>query len=199
MWSLLCSWPEVAGGGRLRAAETAWLPVSCRLGLHAQSAPCCWLLAALFLAPPAPMGEEGGWGLSRRRELKVNVCRHNGEGLPPPHEAEARFRSPPPDCLHAAASMINILQRSVWWVQRCRDGRFTESSSQRGFEVFPGIHKESGQPRSRLQRANTTRRPECSFQRPAFAPFCLLDPLSSHAVCSAREMSWRCVQVKASN
>lgn len=67
MRSALCGWPEVAGGGRLRAAESA--SVSWRLGLHAESAPRCRLLSALFLAPPpqAPMGEEGGWGLSRRR------------------------------------------------------------------------------------------------------------------------------------
>lgn len=73
------------------------------------------------------MGEEGGRGLSRRRELKVNVRRHNGEGPPPPHEGEAHFRSPPHDRLHGAAAAINILQRSVWRAQR-RDAGLADSS-----------------------------------------------------------------------
>lgn len=65
------------------------------LGLHAESAPCCRLLPALFLAPPqlpsVERGREGGeGGLSRRGELKVNVCRHNGEGLLP-HGGRANF------------------------------------------------------------------------------------------------------------
>lgn len=181
-------WPAQSSTACLAAGELE-TGAACRISS---------LLSALFLGPPAPMGEEGGWGLSRRRELKVNVCRHNGEGLPPPHEGEARFRSPPHHHLRSTASMINILQRSVWWVQRC-DGRLTKSSSQRGFEVFPGIHKESGQPPSRLQRANLTRRPDCSFQSSVFALLCLLDPLSSHTVGSAwKTCSW-CVRVKARN
>lgn len=65
------------------------------LGLHAESAPCCRLLPALFLAPPSSHRlREGGrgveGGLSRRGELKVNVCRHNGEGLLP-HGGRANF------------------------------------------------------------------------------------------------------------
>lgn len=173
----MCGCPAVAGGARLRAAESASLTVSWRLGLHAESAPRCRLLSALFIAPPphppAPMGEEGGWGLSRRRELKVNVRRHNGEG--PPHEEEARFSSPPHDYLHGAASTINILQRSVWRAPR-RGGGLGESSRQRGFEVFPGIYREPGRPRSRLRRANTTRRP---------------DSLSKRHVCSALSAATR--------
>ncbi|TWW72200.1 Zinc finger protein DPF3 [Takifugu flavidus] len=77
---------EVAGGGRLRAAESASLTLP-------------WVR------------REGGGCLVA--ELKVNVRRHNGEGPPPPHEGEARFSSPPHDYLGGAAPTINILQRHL--------------------------------------------------------------------------------------
>lgn len=94
------------------------------------------------------------------------------------------------------ASMINILQRSVCWVQQRCHGRLAKSSSQRGFEVFPGIHKESGRPRRRLQRAHSTRGPDSSFQSSVFAQLSLLDPLPSHAVYSAWKTSSRCVRLR---
>lgn len=141
---------------------------SWRLGLHADSAPCCRLLSALFLAPPpTPVGEEGGWALSRHRELKVNVCRHN-EGLLPQHGGEARFNCPH-GYRRAAAAMINILQRAVWWVQQRCDGRLAKSSSRLGFEVF-----------SRLPpRIQPARKPSaaCKYEpqtlTPAFGASCL--------------------------
>lgn len=49
---------------------------ACRISSLLQAA------AGSIFSPPAPMGLEGRGGLSRRGELKVNVCRHNGEGLP---------------------------------------------------------------------------------------------------------------------
>lgn len=125
---------EVAGSERPRLCLAAGEPetgAACRISSPLQAAG-----GSIFSPPPpahpppAPMGEDGGregwWGLSRRRELKVNVCRHNGEGPPPPREGEARFRSPPLHHLRSAASVINILQRSVWWVQQRRDGRLGE-------------------------------------------------------------------------
>lgn len=107
MWSTLCSWPEVAGTGQQPESVSLSDGVLKGLGLHAESAPCCRLLPTLFLAPTTPTpqlpwverdggkGWVGGWGwggLSRRGELKVNVCRHNGEGLLP-HGGRAHFKA----------------------------------------------------------------------------------------------------------
>lgn len=101
IWSTLYSWPEVASSGQQPESVSLSDGVLEGLGLHAESAPCCRLLPALFLAPPSSHGlregergregKDGGeGGLSRRGELKVNVCRHNGEGLLP-HGGRANF------------------------------------------------------------------------------------------------------------
>lgn len=91
---------QLARGGRRRAAARLCLAASvgcltkavletgaaCRISSVLQAA-----AGSIFSPPPQlPWVEreggrevgEGG-GLSRRGELKVNVCRHNGEGLPP--------------------------------------------------------------------------------------------------------------------
>lgn len=168
---------RLARGGRRWPAQSSRVCLAdgeletgaaCRISSPLQAA-----VGSIFSPPPPArppqlpwVRKEGGGCLVA--ELKVNVRRHNGEGPPPPHEGEARFSSPPHDYLRGAAPTINILQRSVWWVQRRHGGR--AASSSRAFEVFPGIYKESGRPRSGLQRANTTRRP---------------DSLSKLRVCSA--------------
>lgn len=90
---------QLARGGRHRAAArvclAAWIGclteavletgAACRISSVLQAA------AGSIFSPPSShglRGREGGrevgeGGLSRRGELKVNVCRHNGEGLPP--------------------------------------------------------------------------------------------------------------------
>lgn len=150
---------RLARGGRRWPAQSsrAWLAhgeletgAACRISSPLQAA-----VGSIFSPPQLPWGRREGGGCLVA-ELKVNVRRHNGEGPPPPHEGEARFSSPPHHYLGGAAPAINILQRSVWWVQRRHRGL----GKQRGFEVFPGIYKESGRPGRGLQRANTTRRPD---------------------------------------
>lgn len=205
---------EVAGSERPRLCLAAGEPetgAACRISSPLQAAG-----GSIFSPPPpthpppAPMGEDGGregwWGLSRRRELKVNVRRHNGEGPPPPREGEARFRSPPLHHLRSAAPVINILQRSVWWVQQRRDGRLGEGRREKKekkkkqqsaspLKFVPGTHKEPGRPRSRLQRANASRSAGCSFSelrwfcsalsaRPALLPRCLFSVEDILALCS---------------
>lgn len=202
MWSALCGWPEVAGGGRLRAAESASLTVSWRLGLHAESAPRCRLLSALFLVPPPQLPwvrREGGGCLVA--ELKVNVRRHNGEGPPPPHEGEARFSSPPHDYLGGAAPTINILQRSVWWVQRRHGGLAAGSEALKFFQAStknPGGHEAVCN--VQIQPADPTR-----FQSSMFAPLCLLQPARLPRCLFSQRFSSPCktssprVQVNARN
>lgn len=86
------------------------------------------------------MGERGGWGLSRRRELKVNVCRHNGEGRPPPRQGErpvleALLASALHDQYSAEACLVGA---ALPWKTR------KQAAVSEGFEVFPGVTKDHG-------------------------------------------------------
>lgn len=131
---------------------------ACRISSLLQAA------AGSIFSPPSSHGLEGrvgrgGGGLSRRGELKVNVCRHNGEGLPP-HGGEAHFGGARCICssrlLPIAASYLcsllllqhstfNILQKSVWWAQWGDEG-LIESWSQGALKcvLFSTVHKATG-------------------------------------------------------
>lgn len=80
IWSTLYSWPEVASSGQQPESVSLSDGVLEGLGLHAESAPCCRLLPALFLAPPSSHGlregergregKDGGGGVVSSRRVE---------------------------------------------------------------------------------------------------------------------------------
>lgn len=168
---------RLARGGRRWPAQSSRVCLAdgeletgaaCRISSPLQAA-----VGSIFSPPPQLpwVRREGGGCLVA--ELKVNVRRHNGEGPPPPHEGEARFSSPPHDYLRGAAPTINILQRSVWWVQRRRGGLAAVSEPLKFFQAStknPGGHEAvcnvQIQPAALLCLLRPARLPRCLFSSP---------------------------------
>lgn len=134
IWSTLYSWPEVASSGQQPESVSLSDGVLEGLGLHAESAPCCRLLPALFLAPPSSHGlREGGRGVrggclvaeswkSTCADTMVRGCCHMVEGpIFKKHRAFSLLYLSLCACLSPMQSccfrsyVLNILQKLGLW------------------------------------------------------------------------------------